>query len=101
MKNTFATLPIAALWVFAALLGLPALYDGAVALRSSRAIDAFVQIGPLMMALFLAWCALQRRAGKLALLTTPRVTLIGFICFGAFAGCFLMKLLLRHTSLFA
>ncbi|MBD8544939.1 MAG: hypothetical protein RR983_19970 [Massilia sp.] len=101
MKNTFATLPIAALWVFAALLGLPALYDGANALRSGRAVDVFVQIGPLMMALFLAWCALQRRAGRLALLTSPRVTLIGFICFGAFAGCFLIKLVLRNTTLFA
>ena len=53
------------------------------------------------MALFLAWCALQRRAGRLALLTTPRVTLIGFICFGAFAGCFLINLVLRNTTLFA
>lgn len=100
MKNTFATLPTPAMWVLAALLGLPALYDGGSALAAGRAVAALVQIGPLMMALFLAWCALQRRAGRVALLATPRVTLIGFICFGAFAVCFLVKLALRSTSLF-
>ena len=70
-------------------------------LSAGRAVEVFVQIGPLMMALFLAWCALQRRAGRLALLASPRVTLIGFICFGAFAGCFVLKLVLRHTTLLA
>ena len=99
MKNTFATLPPVALWVLAALLGLPALYDGATAIQASRMAEAFVQIGPIVMALFLVWCALQQRAGRVALLASPRVTLVGFICFGAFAGCFLLKIVMRNTSL--
>ena len=99
MKNNFATLPPAAMWVLAAFLGLPALYDGAVALAAGRALDAFIQIGAIMMAGFLAWCAFQRRTGHVTLLATPRVTLIGYICFGAFVGCFLFKIAARHTSL--
>jgi len=99
MKNTFATLPPLALWVFAALLGLPALYDigAAIATGQPRAI-AFA-VGPLMMGLFLAWCAWQRRAGRVALLASPRVTLVGYICFGAFAGTFLVKIATQGTRL--
>lgn len=97
MKNTFATLPPAAMWALAALLGLPALYDAAQALGSPRPVLVFFQIGPIAMAWFLAWCAWQRRAGRVALLATPRVTLVGYICFGAFVGCFLAKIAMRSA----
>jgi|GEM_PF-838001 len=97
--KTFATLPPVAMWVFAALLGLPALYDLGNAVAQGRPSGIFFAIGPLMMALYLAWCALQRKAGRLALLESPRATLVGYICFGAFAGSFLVKLLTQGTTL--
>ena len=80
------------MWVFAALLGLPALYDIVVALTRGRPAGIAFAIGPLMMALFLAWCAWQRRLGRVQLLASPRVTLIGYVCFGAFVGTFLVKI---------
>lgn len=101
MKHTFATLPPVAMWVFAALLGLPALFDIANGLSRGQPAAAFFAIGPLMMGLFLAWCAWQRRAGRLALLASPRVTLAGYICFGAFVGSFLAKIALQGSTFFA
>lgn len=99
MKNTFATLPPVALWVFAALLGLPALYDIAMAITRGLPLGILFAIGPLMMGLFLAWCAWQRRLGRDALLASPRVTLVGYICFGAFVGTFLVKLATQGSRL--
>jgi hypothetical protein len=95
MHNTFATLPPLAMWVFAALLGLPALYDIAVGITSHQPARFFFAIGPLLMAGFLAYCALQRRAGNDARLASREVTLAGYICFGLFAGGFLVKLVLQ------
>ena len=97
--KTFATLPPVAMWVFAALLGLPALYDIAGAVARAWFAGIFFALGPLMMALYLAWCALQCRAGRTALLESPRVTLIGYICFGAFVGSFLVKIITQGSSL--
>lgn len=97
--KTFATLPPVAMWVFAALLGLPALYDLAGAISRGWLAGIFFAIGPLMMASFLAWCAWQRRAGRTMLLESPRVTLVGYICFGAFVGSFLVKIALQGSSL--
>jgi peptidoglycan/LPS O-acetylase OafA/YrhL len=98
MHNTFATLPPLAMWVFAALLGLPALYDIAVGITSHQPARFFFAIGPLLMAGFLAYCALQRRAGRDARLASREVTLAGYICFGIFAGGFLVKLVLQGTQ---
>ena len=97
--KTFATLPPVAMWVFAALLGLPALYDLGNAVVQGRLLGIFLAVGPLKMALFLAWCALQRKAGRLALLESPRVTLAGYICFGAFVGSFVVKILTQGSTL--
>lgn len=97
--KTFATLPPVAMWVFAAVLGLPALFDIASALSRGWFAGIFFALGPLMMALYLAWCALQRRAGRAALLESPRVTLIGYICFGAFVGSFLVKIMTQGSTL--
>jgi hypothetical protein len=95
MHNTFATLPPIALWIFAALLGLPALYDIYNGLTVYQPARLFFAIGPLLMAGFLAYCAYQRRAGRDAKLASREVTLAGYICFGAFAGSFLVKLVLQ------
>lgn len=87
------------MWVFAALLGLPALYDIAIAFAQGRPAGIVFAIGPLMMGLFLAWCAWQRRLGRMTLLASPRVTLAGYICFGAFVGTFLVKIALQGSRL--
>ncbi len=97
--KTFATLPPVAMWAFAAVLSLPALFDIASALSRGWFAGIFFALGPLMMALYLAWCALQRRAGRTALLESPRVTLIGYICFGAFVGSFLVKIMSQGSTL--
>ena len=97
--KTFATLPPVAMWVFAALLGLPALYDLFVAFSRGWLAGIFFAVGPLMMALYLAWCAWQRKAGRTALIESPRATLVGYICFGAFAGSFLVKIMTQGSSL--
>jgi len=101
MKKSFATLPQAALWVFAGLLAVSGMMDAAGGLQPGRTIELFFAIGPLAMAGFLAWCALQRRAGRDALLASPQVNLVGYICFGVFVGCFLVKIALRGTTLLA
>lgn len=101
MKKSFATLPQPALWVFAGLLAVSGLMDAASGLERGRPLELFFAVGPLVMAGFLAWCALQRRAGRDALLASPRVNLAGYICFGIFVGCFLVKLLTRGTTLVA
>lgn len=87
------------MWVFAALLGLPALYDIASAVSRGWFAGMFFALGPLMMALYLAWCALQRQAGRTASIMSPRVTLIGYICFGAFVGSFLVKIITQGSTL--
>ena len=87
------------MWVFAAVLGLPALLDIASALSRGWFGGMFFELGPLMMALYLAWCAWQRQAGRTALLESPRVTLVGYICFGAFVGSFLAKILTQGSTL--
>lgn len=87
------------MWVFAALLGLPALYDLAGAVSRGWLAGIFFATGPLMMALYLAWCAWQRKAGRAALVESPRATLAGYICFGAFVGSFLVKLMTHGSSL--
>jgi hypothetical protein len=87
------------MWVFAALLGLPALFDIARGIAAGHLAGSFFAIGPLMMAVFLAWCALQRRAGRGALLESPRVALIGYICFGAFVGSFLVRIAIQGSTL--
>jgi len=97
--KTFATLPPVAMWVFAAVLGLPALFDIARALSRGWFAGIFYALGPLMMALYLAWCAWQRRAGRTALLESPRVTLVGYVCFGAFVGSFLVKIMTQGATL--
>jgi len=97
--KTFATLPPVAMWVFAALLGLPALYDIAGAIARGWLAGIFFALGPLMMGLYLAWCAWQRKAGRTARLESPRATLAGYICFGAFAGSFLAKIMNQGASL--
>lgn len=101
MKKTFASLPPVALWVFAGLLAVSGAMDAAVGLQRGRPIDLFFAVGPLAMAAFLAWCALQRRAGRDALLASPRVTLAGYVCFGIFVGGFLVKLVTRGATLAA
>ena len=98
MQNTFANLPPLALWIFAALLGLPALYDIALGISSGQAARLFFAIGPLLMTLFLTYCALQRRAGRDARLASREVTLAGYICFGAFAGSFLVRIVLQGMN---
>lgn len=95
MHNTFATLPPIALWIFAALLGVSALTDIGAGVAAGQTARVFLAIGPLLMAGFLAYCALQRRAGRDQVLASRRVTLAGYICFGAFAGSFLVKIVLQ------
>jgi len=95
MHNTFATLPPIAMWIAAALLGLPALYDVANGIATRNLASMYFSIGPLLMAGFLAYCALQRRAGRADVLASKRVTLAGYICFGVFAGGFLVRLVLQ------
>jgi len=95
MHNTFATLPPLAMWIFAALLGLPALYDIGIGISAQQPARFFFAIGPLLMAGFLAYCALQKRAGREARLASKEVTLAGYICFGLFAGGFVVKLALQ------
>ena len=99
MKKSFTTLPPVAMWVFAGLLAVSGLMDVAAGLGRGRPVELFFAVGPLVMAAFLAWCALQRRAGRDALLDSPGVTLAGYICFGLFVGGFLVKLALRGTTL--
>jgi len=99
MKKSFATLPQPALWVFAALLGLSGSMDLAAGMERGRPVELFFAVGPLLMAVFLAWCALQRRAGRDALLASPPVTLAGYVCFGLFVGGFVVKLVMRGTTL--
>lgn len=101
MKKSFATLPPAALWVFAGLLAVSGMMDALVGLERGRPVELFFAIGPLLMAAFLAWCAWQRRAGRDALLASPRVNLAGYICFGIFVGGFVVKLLTRGSTLVA
>lgn len=99
MKKSFATLPQPAMWVFSALLGVSGAMDLAAGLTGARPAELLFAIGPLLMSLFLAWCALQRRACREALLASPRVTLVGYVCFGLFVGGFVVKLALRGTTL--
>lgn len=99
MHNKFATLPPLALWFFAALLGLSALLDLARGVAAHQPLPVFLAIGPLSMAGFLAFCAWQRRAGRAALLASPRVALAGYICFGAFVGAFVVKLFVNGPLL--
>lgn len=97
--KSFTTLPPIAMWIFAALLGLPALYDLAGAIARGAVAGILFALGPLMMAGYLAWCAWQRRAGRTALLESPRVALAGYICFGAFAASFLVKIMTQGSAL--
>lgn len=101
MQNKFATLPPLAMWIFAALLGVSALFDIARGLAAQRPLSVFLAVGPLAMAGFLAFCAWQRRAGRAALLASPGVTLAGYICFGAFVGAFVVKLFVNGPVLAA
>jgi len=90
MKQTpLTTTSPLVLWALAAFFGIPGLYDCIEGLRLRMGAEAFLAIGPLSMGIFLGWCALQRRAGRLAL--SPRGTLIGYICLGLAAGSFLVQ----------
>ena len=92
MKQTsLTTISPVAMWVLAAFFGIPGLYDFIEGLWLRMADDAFLALGPLSLGIFLAWCALQHRAGRLALLASPRVTLAGTICFGLAVGAFLVQ----------
>lgn len=92
MKQTaLTTISPIFMWVLAVFFGIPGLYDFIEGLWLRMGAQAFLAIGPLSLGIFLAWCALQRRAGRLVLLASPRVTLIGYICFGLAVGSFLVQ----------
>lgn len=91
-QRGFATFPTPLLWFMALFFGIPGLYDVVTGLGNTPLQESMLDFSELLLGAFLLYCAVQVYRGKRAALASRRTTLVGNVCLGLFAVCFLVKI---------
>ncbi len=87
----FASMPLPLLWIMTALFVIPGLYDLTTGMLEDPPEEVMLNIAELLTGLFLLYCAVQAARNRRIDIASPRTTMIGYLCFGLFCLCFMVK----------
>jgi hypothetical protein len=97
----FASMPSPLLWIMAAFFVIPGLYDVLTGMFQDPLEDILLNLTQLMAGLFLLYCAVQAWRDKRGELASNRTTAVGYLCFGLFCLCFMVKVGATAVRVFA
>ena len=87
----FASMPSPLLWIMTALFVIPGLYDVVTGILHDPLEDVMLNIAEVLTGFFLLYCAVQAWRDRRIDIASSRTTMIGYLCFGLFCLCFMVK----------